>query len=308
MTTYDSDKAMNVLGVAGRLTHRTTKPGRASGLWFMQRWVSEARPITGFAKGAVIRVEIRFDDELGNGHNSFAMTAEIREPKARDIAAGGCLHEDIARVFPELAGLIKWHLFDSSGPMHYVANTVFHAGNRDHNGAVAGQPRAFETVLQFGDNPIKHNPGRGFVNWLQSCVPLHGEPAFDFEILAFQHDNRTGLDHKFGPKYTFGGFADKWHECPFDDEESALEFLYALQHCEPKFIKTPTAFGEGKERDLKAARSTAVWPEATDEELSAEPEALKAALVARLPALVAAFRVDMEAIGFVWSPEEMPAA
>lgn len=306
MATFDSDKPMNVLGVAGRLTHRTVKPGQEPGLWFKQRWVSEARPIAGYAKGAEIRVQMRFDDELGNHHNTFAITAEVREPKARDIAAGGCMHDEIARVFPELASLIKWHLFDSSGPMHYVGNTVYLAGNRDSWGKVAGEPKAFETEIRFGDNPIKHNPGRGFVKWLKSCAPLHGQRPYDFEVLPFQHENKAG-DYKFSPKYTFGGFANKWHECPFKDEQSALDFLYAMQHCEPRFIETTTAWGEGKVRDLNAARSTAVWPEATDEELCAEPEALKAALLARLPALIAAFRVDMEAAGFIWAPEEMPA-
>lgn len=307
MPTFDSDKAMQVCGVDGRLTHRTTKPGQPSGLWFKQRWISEARPIAGYADGATIRAEMRFDDELSNGHNSFAITAEVRVPRRRDVEACGCLHEDIAQAFPELAGLIRWHLFDSSGPMHYVANTVYHAGNRDHWGTVAGQPRSFETFIQFGDNPIKHKPGRGFVKWLESCVPLHGERAFDFEVLRFDHERRSSSDHAFSPKYTFGGFADRWHECPFDDEESALDFLYALQLCAPRFIKTATEFGEGKARDLNAARSTAVWPEATDEQLCAEPDALKAALLARLPGLIAAFRADMESAGFIWSPENIPS-
>jgi hypothetical protein len=38
-----------------------------------------------------------------------------------------CLHDEIAKAFPELAKYIKWHLCSTDGPMHYVANTVFHA-------------------------------------------------------------------------------------------------------------------------------------------------------------------------------------
>lgn len=304
MPTFDSDKPMQVCGVDGRLTHRTTKPGQAPGLWCNQRWISVARPIAGYAEGATLRVEMRFDDECNNGHNSFAITAEVREPKRRDISAGGCLHEDIARVFPELAHMVKWHLFDSTGPMHYVANTLYHAGNRDHWGKVAGEARDWETFIQFGDNPIKHKPGRGFVKWLQSCAPLHGQAAYDFEVLPFYHNDRKTFAN---PKYTFGGFADKWHECPFDTEEEALDFLYALQHCAPKFVKIATAFGEGKARDLQAARSTAVWPDATDDELSADRDTLKLALLKRLPFLIKAFREDIEAAGFVWTPEEINA-
>ncbi|WP_210235247.1 hypothetical protein, partial [Mesorhizobium sp. M2D.F.Ca.ET.206.01.1.1] len=55
-----------------------------------------------------------------------------------------------------------------------------------------------------------------------------------------------------------------------------------------------------KARDLDAARRAAIWPEASDAELSVEPEALKAALAARLPALIAEFRRDMETAGFLW--------
>lgn len=64
--------------------------------------------------------------------------------------------------------------------------------------------------------------------------------------------------------------------------------------------------GEGKERDLDAARRVAVWPDATDAELMQEPEELRAALVARLPGLIAAMRADIEAAGFVWSPADFP--
>lgn len=49
--TFDSDRAMTVFGVPGSLTHRTRKPGQAPGLWYMQRWVSEHRPIAGTPAG-----------------------------------------------------------------------------------------------------------------------------------------------------------------------------------------------------------------------------------------------------------------
>jgi hypothetical protein len=124
--TFDSDRAMSVFGVNGRLTHRTVaKPGAS--LWLHQRWISEARHIDGYGKDAALRVEMRFDDSCGNGHATFAITAEVRRPKAQDIEAGGCLHDEIAQVFPELQPLIKWHLVSTDGPMHYLANGVFWA-------------------------------------------------------------------------------------------------------------------------------------------------------------------------------------
>jgi len=53
-------------------------------------------------------------------------------------------------------------------------------------------------------------------------------------------------------------------------------------------------------RELDAARRAAVWPEATDEELSREPEELKAALRERLPVMMQAFKTAVESFGFVY--------
>lgn len=132
----------SMLGVPGRMRRDTTcgrpvKPG----CWALQKWKSESRPIEGYGRNAALRVEVRFDDECRNGHNTFTITAEVRIPGRRDIEACGCLHEDIAEVFPELAPLIKWHLVSSDGPMHYLANTLYHASDRDHWGLRKGERR-----------------------------------------------------------------------------------------------------------------------------------------------------------------------
>lgn len=301
--------AGDMLGVPGRFANVIGEPG--SPVLRSQTFITEARPAPSYGERCTIRAEIRFDDECRNGHNTFAITGDVRDPRYRGDRghiAGGCLHEDIAAIFPELAPLIRWHLTSSDGPMHYIANTVYLAGNRDHWGKLAGEPRQWETSIKFGDNPIKHRPGAKFVKWLESCVPLHGEPRFDFEVLPFHHDdNGKPGKHQYGPKYTFGGFADKWHECPFDNEQEALDFLCALQTCSPHFVKVATAFGEGKARDLDSARRAAVWPDASDAELSAEPEKLKAALAARHAPLMAHFREDMLAAGMIWADASDPA-
>ena len=67
------------------------------------------KPIDGFGRGAAIWATVRFDDDCGNGHNTFSITAEVRKPGRRDIEAGGCLHDEIAEAFPKLAPLIQWH-------------------------------------------------------------------------------------------------------------------------------------------------------------------------------------------------------
>lgn len=77
-------------------------------------------------------VEIRHDDECENGHNSFTITAKLSEQLANGqdrFFAGGRLHEEVVRFFPELEKYIKWHLCSTDGPMHYIANTMYFASS-----------------------------------------------------------------------------------------------------------------------------------------------------------------------------------
>jgi hypothetical protein len=256
-----------------------------------------------FGTPATIVAEVRYDDDCGNGHNTFAITGVIRavdrriNPRDGGELAGGCLHDEIARSFPELAPLIKWHLCSSDGPMHYIPNTLYSASDRDCWGHRKGEPSSFNQAVQFGGNPIKHRISSSFSKFLQANrAGVGGE--FDFEVIHYDYENRPGDSYKFAPKYTFGGYGEKWHECPFDTEGEALDFLKALQTCAPKFLSIPTAWSDGKEREFDAARHCAVWPEATDEELIA-PD-LKERLAARLPGLLAEFRAAVEGLGFVW--------
>ena len=79
-----------------------------------------------------ITATVRYDDQCGNGHNTFSITSTIDQQvgnRWRDDA-GGYIPDAIAKHFPELAPFIKWHLTSSDGPMHYIANTVFHAKAR----------------------------------------------------------------------------------------------------------------------------------------------------------------------------------
>lgn len=290
--------AHSIAGVSGRMYPRHWGAPYAADCFASQTWISESRSVKGYGAGARLNVHVRFDDSCRNGRNSFAVTGDIRGPRGADLA-GGCLHDDIAATFPELAHLIAWHLFDTSGPMHYIANTVYTAGDRDHWGKRAGEVLRSETRIEFGDNPIQHKLPAKFVKFLQES------DTFAFEVVRLDYDKRPGDFAKFDPKYTLGGFGTKWHEGPFDTESDALNFVAALQNCAPRFVSVPTSFSEGKPRDLDAARRIAVWPDATDAELSADKATLTAALEARLPALIDAMRRDVTAAGLAWSPADI---
>lgn len=91
-----------------------------------------------------LTVKVRYDDSCGNGHNSFSITGEQYRKGRNGVWAEdsfGCMHETISQHFPELAPYIKWHLTSSDGPMHYIANTIYFAEDRDHWGLRKGERR-----------------------------------------------------------------------------------------------------------------------------------------------------------------------
>lgn len=247
------------------------------------------RPIDGYDKGATITANVRHDDECGNGHNTFAITGEVREP-GRGVTACGCLHEDVARIFPELATLIKWHLCSTDGPMHYPGNVTYLAGDRDCWGRQAGEPSRWECGVRFNDSPVTHRVGDKFFAFLKE---RHG--SGEFQVVGFQHDRDVKT---YGTHYTLAGFGEKWHECPFRDKAAADEFCEAMNRCKVEWVRTPVEFSQGKARELDSARRAAIWPEATDDELTA-PD-LKERLEERLPALLDEFRAAVESLGFTW--------
>ena len=213
-----------------------------------------------------IIVEIRYDDECGNGHNSFAITSSTytqnRYPgettikhesgKTLWMSSGGCQHDAIAKHFPDLAKYIKWHLCGSDGPMHYVANTVYHASDADCCGQRKGELRQIR------------NGKSGLPVWRLVVRDADGN-----EVASPDSSSRW-VESESKPQNP--GYTVQWE--PLNRE------------------------GEGKARELNAARSCAVWMDATDEELTAP--GLEDRLKARLPGLLAEFRHDMEELGFTF--------
>ena len=197
-----------------------------------------------------IIVNIRYDDECGNGHNTFAITGNIyRQTKSGRWTddVGGCIHDEIAKRFPEYAKYIKWHLTSSDEPMHYIANTLYHAGNRDCWGLKKGEFKQHTSRGKLQNNGVEEVPG--------------------------------------------------WKlEIPKDIETD----IYLNKKPEPVTIewKPRGVTGEGKERDLDAARHTAIWLDATDEELTAP--GLKQRLLDRHTALMTEFAHDIEELGLIY--------
>lgn len=311
-----NESAHAINGVSGRLfaLHRPPAPWKA-GTFANQTWKSESRAIEGYGTNGKMTVEVRFDDNCRNGHNSFAITATVITTESkhfRDIAAGGCMHDDIAQVFPELAPLIQFHLMSTDSPMHYVANACYHAGDRDCYGRAKGEPSNYEHGVKFGSSPMFHKLKDSFRAWLLSSEKVNaalppGHPdRVQFEPVAVHHNDNKSGGYQFKDKFTFSGFNCQWYACPFDSLREANEFKAALK-LPHEFVTVATEWSQGKERDFDAARNCALWPDATNEQLSLPRAELEALLLARLPALIAEFRAAIEAIGFMWQcPIELP--
>lgn len=261
-------------GIPGTLTvvpwGKQARNGK-QGLFMHQKWVSERRTKTVKGEKVLMHAEVRFDDNCKNGHNSFAVTGFgwYDNWKARDWDFGGSCHDMIEKVFPELKHLIKWHFMSSDSPMHYVANTVYHASNRDHNGLLKGEKR--QIVNGRTKRPVwslrADATGCALKTKKDDDDDLSSLPLYRLQDMLDSEEMPTAVPRLF------------WEPC------------YQV--------------GEGKERDFDAARSTGHWPEATDEQLSLPAAELTKLLEDRLPQMVADFKAAVASTGcFEW---EAPA-
>lgn len=245
-TIIRKESAHSINGVPGRMHNVVVFPGTSR--IANQTWLSESRKIAGFGEGGLIRVEIKFDDYCKNGHETFSICATVSTSKSRrrdDIEAGGQLRGEIAEVFPELVPLIKYHLVSTDGPMHYIANALYHAKQHGPQSAwVYYKGTSPSDPLGLGEDSDKERL-LGYLS-AEQAAKAEGQP----------------------------GYRIKW------DEKTA------------------------KVRNLEHARSSACWPEATDDELSVDSESLKSKLIARLPGLMMEFRDAVTNAGFIW-PEQI---
>lgn len=174
-----------------------------------------------------IKATVRYDDRCGNGHNTFSITGEYyyagKSHTDRNMISCGCVHEAISQAFPELREYLKWHLCSSDCPMHYIANTTYHA--REHGVQKGWLYRSMDDkCLQYGD--------------ISEIKPITNIPYKGFSYIK-------------------------------EDEKTA------------------------KTASLEAARSCAIWPDASIDQLRDENT-----LKDRLPALMGEFQEAVESLGF----------
>lgn len=198
------------------------------------------------------RFKIGFDVDFAKKHNQdlyFSITGEtweLNKPKIDKYSKGGGALS-IGEHIPDLAYLDKYHLMSIKEPMHYVANSLYHASNRDHNGLLKGEKKQIK------------NGKTGQLAW--HLMAVDKETGEEIEIYE--------LEKSF-------------------DGEKPPECKYRLDY------RPWCKIGEGKEPDLKAARSSACWPEANLEDFTEDK------LKARLPKLIEQFKKDIKKAGIAW--------
>jgi hypothetical protein len=121
-------------------------------------------------KPETIIATVRYDDECGNGHNTFAITASIyttyrypgeqaikhKSGKILWLSSCGCQHEEVAKYFPELAPFIKWHLMNSDGPCYYIENSMYWLYPSKYKSEYSSNPpnkQHFKSTCIFGIKP-----------------------------------------------------------------------------------------------------------------------------------------------------------
>ena len=176
----------------------------------------------------------------------------------------GCDHNKIAEKVPELAHLIKWHFMTSKGPMHYFSNTMYHANELDYNGELKGEFTRYKINVMAN---IANN---------NSFIRVYSS--------AFMYENRQkSINLELSNK----------------KQLKLLEEFCSVLTVQYKQVKINdfNSMSEGKESDLKAARSCAIWPDANLYQLRD-----RNLLEKRLPKLKEDFIKDIESdlLGFIF--------
>lgn len=125
-----------------------------------------------------------------------------------------------------------------------------------------------------------------------------GDPTDKGELWLDRHFLLGGCIHDEIAKYTpqYAKYI-KWHNTKADGPTYYIENtrFFVEQYLNFDYLDHHYNNFKTKEEYLEAARDSAVWSDATIEELGSE-----LALYNRLPALMQEFKTDMEELGFTW--------
>lgn len=129
------------------------------------------------AEGNQMFITIRLDDECGNGHQDFVITANIYEKgkptSDRNLICGGCCHEEIVAARPDLKIFVDLHLADWEGvPMYAVENGFYHLTNGFNNTPATGDTFRAEFCEYYRITPEQFDTLRKCGNQIQYALKI----------------------------------------------------------------------------------------------------------------------------------------
>lgn len=104
-------------------------------------------------------------------------TWELGKPKIERYSLG-CGALALGDYVPELGHLDKYHLMSTEQPMHYIANSLYHASERDHNGLLKGEKKQIR------------NGKTGLLCWTQVAIDKNGNEVELYKLEKYQ-DSET---------------------------------------------------------------------------------------------------------------------
>ena len=238
------------------------------------------------SKRGHITCKIQYDDECGNGHNSFSITGDIYSHSTNEqdayLVSSGCIHDKISKYFPEFKHLVKWHLMNSDAPFGYLLNTLYYANESlKYNFFIDSKNKQIKRLYFF-------NVPEDFLdNYLEYKQELE-QKFLNYNLKIDYQDYRksNNIDEKglYKDYVLFNYCLELESFLSLHNESSLANFKIEKEKGD-----------DYREINLEAARCSAVWEDATLEQLQDEK-----LLKTRLPKLIEDFIVDIEKLGFIY--------
>lgn len=188
-----------------------------------------------------------------------------------------------------------------TGGLHYPANPLYMASNKDTDGKRKGELYNDTPVIEISGFP--HFLPVKFIDWVTN-IP-HNFMVFPVPV---HHDKGEG---EYEPTWTLGYLSQdsigeeciyecSWHSAPFKGHAAkamhqAEAFAAVINAGNYTISSRKTQIGKGKPHEFDRARRIAYWPDATEEQLQD-----KQAYMDRLPALIAELITHINTVGLTY--------
>lgn len=232
---------------------------------------------------------------LDNRRHQLLLDVSVAEPLGggwKPPISEGPARRLVEKFWPEHVHALSYHGCSLTGPLHYIESTVFLAGARDCHGWVAGEHRVHRET--------------GLPLWIVSSKGIHQVVASleQPEPLVLNYEpQRVKKAMTWGPNKGIPvgeKQRDEKGNHLWDIPERAFPTVRSIEQPKPLVYEFKPYLGVGKEREFDSARAHAIWPDATNKELSVDAETLKQALNARLPKVLTELKKVVESFGMTF--------